>query len=67
MAHTFARKHSAPFSSRSDVFFGGVFARLSAWNAARRTRNALSQLTAHELEDIGLVRGDIDSIADRQF
>ncbi len=39
---------------------GGVIA---AWNDARATRNALSGLTDRELEDIGLVRGDIDAVA----
>ena len=33
------------------------------WNDARRTRNALVGLTAHELDDIGLCRGDIDNLA----
>ena len=36
-----------------------------AWNDARVTRRALSGLSDHELEDIGLVRGDIDTIARR--
>lgn len=35
---------------------------LAAWNDARVTRNALSALTDRELEDIGLVRGDIDTV-----
>ncbi|MCE8005911.1 DUF1127 domain-containing protein [Aestuariivita sp.] len=34
-----------------------------AWNDARVTRNALAKLTDRELEDIGLVRGDIDDVA----
>ena len=34
-----------------------------AWNDARVTRAALADLTDRELEDIGLVRGDIDSVA----
>ena len=34
-----------------------------AWNDARVTRNALSKLSDRELEDIGLVRGDIDEVA----
>ena len=34
-----------------------------AWNDKRVTRNALSQLSDRELEDIGLVRGDIDTVA----
>ena len=45
--------------------FGGLFkivGTIAAWNDARRTRKALSQLTDRELDDIGLVRGDIDRI-----
>jgi uncharacterized protein YjiS (DUF1127 family) len=34
-----------------------------AWNDARVTRDSLSELTDRELDDIGLVRGDIDHIA----
>lgn len=34
-----------------------------AWNDQRATRKTLSALTNRELEDIGLVRGDIDMIA----
>ena len=33
------------------------------WNDARVTRDALSALSDRELEDIGLVRGDIDNVA----
>ena len=33
---------------------------ISAWNDARLTRKALAQLSDRELDDIGLVRGDID-------
>lgn len=40
--------------------FAGAFA---AWNDARMTRKALSALTDRELDDIGLVRGDIDNVA----
>jgi len=38
---------------------------LSAWNDARITRKSLSRLSARELDDIGLCRGDIDAIANR--
>jgi uncharacterized protein YjiS (DUF1127 family) len=41
------------------------FATLSAWNDARITRNSLSRLSARELDDIGLCRGDIDEIVAR--
>ncbi|WP_294614649.1 DUF1127 domain-containing protein [Roseovarius sp.] len=47
--------------------FGGLFARalgaVSTWNERRATRNALSQLSDRELDDIGLVRGDINEVA----
>ena len=38
---------------------------IRSWNDARMTRNALSQLSTRELEDIGLVRGDIDKVSRR--
>ena len=44
-----------------------AFRSVIAWNDARVTRNALNKLSARELEDIGLVRGDIDNIANRRF
>ncbi len=40
-----------------------VLARVVAWNDARVTRAMLSRLSARELDDIGLCRGDIESIA----
>jgi uncharacterized protein YjiS (DUF1127 family) len=47
----------------------GLLARIGAalrdWNDARVTRRALSRLSARELDDIGLCRGDIDTIATR--
>ena len=44
-----------------------LFSRLRDWNDARRTRIMLGSLTAEQLDDIGLVPGDIDRIADRRF
>jgi len=38
-------------------------AAVAAWNDQRATRKSLSALTNRELDDIGLVRGDIDMIA----
>lgn len=55
--HTLSRAGKAFFS-----FFGAV----AAWNDARVTRNALSKLSARELDDIGLVPGDIEDIAANQ-
>ncbi len=44
-------------------FIGSAFNAMLAWNDARVTRKALSQLTDRELDDIGLCRGDVDDIA----
>lgn len=38
-------------------------ATIAAWNDARVTRKGLSSLSDRELDDLGLVRGDIDDIA----
>lgn len=35
---------------------------VAAWNDRRATRKALSSLSARELDDIGLSRGDISDI-----
>ena len=40
----------------------GIVSRVLTWNDVRKTRRALSALSDHELDDIGLVRGDIDEI-----
>ena len=42
--------------------FTSLYAAFAAWNDARMTRNALNALSDHELEDIGLTRGDIERI-----
>ena len=44
-------------------FFASLLENIVAWNDARVTRKALSALSDRELEDIGLIRGDIDSVA----
>ena len=44
-------------------FFAQVTSAFTEWNEVRRTRAALSKLTARELDDIGLNAGDIDRIA----
>lgn len=43
------------FSSLSNVMAG-----IKTWNDMRLTRKALSRLSDHELNDIGLCRGDIE-------
>lgn len=48
---------------RIGALIASVSNALVSWNDARMTRNALSSLSNRELDDIGLVRGDIDSVA----
>ncbi len=52
-------------AGRFSSFFANLSANVAAWNDARVTRNSLSQLTARELEDIGLIPGDIEVVARR--
>ncbi|MCH2094569.1 MAG: DUF1127 domain-containing protein [Rhodobacteraceae bacterium] len=51
------------FVGRIGQVFATAIGAFSAWNDARATRNSLSKLTDRELDDIGLVRGDIDAVA----
>jgi uncharacterized protein YjiS (DUF1127 family) len=53
----------ATFANRSFAFAAGLAHSVSAWNDVRITNKALSGLSDRELSDIGLVRGDIDSVA----
>lgn len=49
--------------SRSTGFLASILSFLTSWNDSRVTRNSLSRLSDHELDDIGLCRGDIDRVA----
>jgi uncharacterized protein YjiS (DUF1127 family) len=57
---------SAPVAARVGGFFVSLFGAVAAWNDARNTRKSLGALSDRELEDIGLVRGDIDAVAERR-
>lgn len=63
----FATTRPAPFGAITAYAFvqgfTSVAERMQAWNDARRTRAALSNLSDWELADIGLSRADIDRIA----
>ncbi len=57
--------HSAPGAGFVNALLRAAsraLAAISAWNEARRTRNALNRLSDRELDDIGLSRADIDFI-----
>jgi uncharacterized protein YjiS (DUF1127 family) len=62
-------------TTRTTYGSNGLFSRIAsaltniagsviAWNDARVTRKALAGLSDRELEDIGLIRGDIDLVAE---
>ena len=63
---TYETSRAAPFGAitvfRMVQAVGSIALALQGWNSARITRNALSKLSARELDDIGLCRGDIDRI-----
>ena len=48
---------------KSGFSLSALIGSIVAWNDRRLTRNSLNKLTARELDDIGLVRGDIEDIA----
>jgi len=48
--------------AKSGFSFVSIYATVVAWNDRRMTRNSLNKLSARELDDIGLVRGDIEKI-----
>lgn len=57
---------SAAVFGRIGAAICNVIGAVAAWNDARVTRNALQALSDRELEDIGLIRGDIDLVAQRK-
>ncbi len=65
--------YSRPVAANQSVFaqvkglISDSVANVMAWNDARVTRNSLSGLTNRELDDLGLVRGDIEDIAQGAF
>ena len=63
----FVNTRPAPAISAGHVtrFIQNAIATVIDWNDERLTRKTLSQLTARELDDIGLNRGDIDTVARR--
>jgi len=65
MASITNRPAGAGFSATSLI--AALVAKVAAWNDARVTRNSLSRLSDRELDDLGLVRSDIDAIAEGSY
>ena len=51
--------------SRSGSVFSTLLGRVIAWNDRRMTLRMLNGLTDHELEDIGLERGNLHAWVNR--
>ncbi len=64
MATTDTRTAVAPFGAitvhRVVTAISGVVGKMRAWNDTRRTVAVLRTLSAAQLDDIGLTRGDIE-------
>jgi len=54
---------TAEVAGRIGKVFAVVITAILDWNDARITRKSLNRLTDRELDDIGLLRGDIDGVA----
>lgn len=50
-------------ASQAVSFVKSTVSSVILWEQNRKTRNTLSKLSDHELDDIGLTRGDIDELA----
>ncbi|HCP80302.1 MAG TPA: hypothetical protein DIT67_01455 [Octadecabacter sp.] len=50
-------------NAKSGFSFVALIGTFVSWNDRRMTRNSLNKLSNRELDDIGLVRGDIEEIA----
>ena len=59
------RPQAGLFGGRLANLVSSLSAFFAAWNDARVTRNALAKLSDRELDDIGLCRGDIETISAR--
>lgn len=62
-AFTSAAAQPAVFTFREVVNKVLPLRSFARWNQGRLTRNALSAMTDRQLQDIGMVRGDIDELA----
>ncbi|MFK7876623.1 MAG: DUF1127 domain-containing protein [Paracoccaceae bacterium] len=58
---------SASVANRLRFSVSSLIASVAAWNDMRNTRKALNALTDRELEDIGLARGDIETVIEQGY
>ncbi|WP_102108810.1 DUF1127 domain-containing protein [Oceaniglobus roseus] len=61
-ASTSARPVTVTANAGVSSLIQRTLAAVIAWNDSRVTRKSLGRLTDRELDDIGLVRGDIENI-----
>lgn len=63
MAFTTASSNTFSSAAHGRGWIGELFAAVQRWHDYRETVNALRQLSAYELADIGLVPAQIDAAA----
>ncbi|MCT4611176.1 MAG: DUF1127 domain-containing protein [Pelagimonas sp.] len=56
---------AAGSASKIGSFLAALVSVIADWNDTRATRKSLTALSDRELSDIGLTRGDIDSVVAR--
>lgn len=61
--NTRALNEGRTIGAATTEFFANVAAMLAGWNDARVTRKALNDLSLRQLDDLGLIPGDIEDIA----
>ncbi|MEE9453384.1 MAG: DUF1127 domain-containing protein [Paracoccaceae bacterium] len=63
----FATPRAVPFGAITTLnvvhIFDTIIAKAKTWNATRKTTNVLFGLTDRQLDDIGLARGQINTVS----
>ena len=50
------------FGARLQTLLARISGAVIEWNEQRITRNELAKLSDHQLDDLGLTRGDVDTL-----
>ncbi len=65
--HTRTQSAGRAFGTALVSFYFSALAGVVSWNNARITRKSLNKLSLRELDDLGLIPGDIEDIARGTF
>ncbi|CAN5410791.1 hypothetical protein BH10PSE7_BH10PSE7_34430 [soil metagenome] len=64
---TLVNSNSVPSRGIAPVAFASLWHPFLNWSRRRAAHDALSSLSEHHLRDIGVTRGDIDTVIDREL